>query len=167
MVTQTNTKYDLLVLCQLCEQRPIFYTTKSRDLLYPHEKCLCVPTTNPLLSLKFAFTLKTSDRGCNLCGRLGKDFRKLKITLVSMTYPGQRPRCPSLSPHVLLILSFFKGGRVSTKRWLNRAFVIDIPILLVGYYRATKPNREILASGWFRGMQAYGQESILFGGSRK
>ena len=29
------------------------------------------------------------------------DFRKLKITLVSMTYPGQRPQCPSLSPHVL------------------------------------------------------------------
>ena len=31
------------------------------------------------------------------------DFRKLKITLVSMTYYNQRPQCPSLSPHVLLI----------------------------------------------------------------
>ena len=30
------------------------------------------------------------------------DFRKLKITLVASTYPGQRPQCPSLSPHVLL-----------------------------------------------------------------
>ena len=32
------------------------------------------------------------------------DFRKLKITLATMTYHSQRPRCPSLSPHVLLIL---------------------------------------------------------------
>ena len=36
-----------------------------------------------------------------------KDFRfrlKLKITLVESTYPSQRPECPSLSPHFLLIL---------------------------------------------------------------
>ena len=32
------------------------------------------------------------------------DFRKLKITLVTMTYHSQRPRCPSLSPHVLLVI---------------------------------------------------------------
>ena len=38
--------------------RDLLYTTKSRDLLYPHEKCLCVSTTNPPLSLKFAFSLK-------------------------------------------------------------------------------------------------------------
>ena len=31
------------------------------------------------------------------------DFRKLKITLVTMTYHNQRPQCPSLSPHVLLM----------------------------------------------------------------
>ena len=31
------------------------------------------------------------------------DFRKLKITLVALTYPGQRPQCPSLSAHVLLV----------------------------------------------------------------
>ena len=34
------------------------------------------------------------------------DFRfrlKLKITLVESTYPGQRPECPSLSPHFLLV----------------------------------------------------------------
>ena len=30
------------------------------------------------------------------------DFRKLKITLVTVTYHSQRPQCPSLSPHVLL-----------------------------------------------------------------
>ena len=33
------------------------------------------------------------------------DFRKLKITLlVTMTYHSQRPQCPSLSPHVLLVV---------------------------------------------------------------
>ena len=34
------------------------------------------------------------------------DFRfrlKLKITLVESTYPSQRPECPSLSPHFLLV----------------------------------------------------------------
>ena len=31
------------------------------------------------------------------------DFRKLKISLVTMTYHSQRPQCPSLSPHVLVI----------------------------------------------------------------
>ena len=43
------------------------------------------------------------------CGRLGrqtsartKTFARLKITFVDMTYPGQRPEPPSLSPHFLL-----------------------------------------------------------------
>ena len=31
------------------------------------------------------------------------DFRNLEITLVSMTYHSQPPKCPPLSPHVLLI----------------------------------------------------------------
>ena len=31
------------------------------------------------------------------------DFRKLKITLVALPYPGQYPQCPSLFPHVLLL----------------------------------------------------------------
>ena len=30
------------------------------------------------------------------------DFRRLKITLVIMTYHSQRPQCPSLFSHVLL-----------------------------------------------------------------
>ena len=34
------------------------------------------------------------------------DFRKLKITLATMTYHSQRPQCPSLFPHVLLVLSY-------------------------------------------------------------
>ena len=29
------------------------YIMKNRDFLYPNEKCLCVPTTNPPLSLNF------------------------------------------------------------------------------------------------------------------
>ena len=43
------------------------------------------------------------------CGRFGrhtsvrtKTFARLKITFVDMTYPGQRPEPPSLSPHFLL-----------------------------------------------------------------
>ena len=36
-------------------------------------------------------------------GEIGFCFRlKLKITLVDLTYPSQRPQCPSLSPHFLL-----------------------------------------------------------------
>ena len=45
-----------------------------------------------------------------VCGRLGrqtsartKTFARLKITFVDMTYPGQRPEPPSLSPHFLLL----------------------------------------------------------------
>ena len=55
------------------EQRPLVYHEKRRPLV-SHEKCLCAPTTNRPLSLKLAFliSLKTSDRGCSPCGRLGK-----------------------------------------------------------------------------------------------
>ena len=43
--------------------------------------------------------------GLNVCAceRLGRQtFACLKITFVDMTYPGQRPEPPSLSPHFLL-----------------------------------------------------------------
>ena len=40
-----------VVLCVTCEQRPLVY----------HEKCLCVPTTNLPLSLKFAFFIFTKN----------------------------------------------------------------------------------------------------------
>ena len=39
--------------------RYLLYTMKSRDYLYPHEKCLCVPTTNPPLSLNFIKNLRS------------------------------------------------------------------------------------------------------------
>ena len=61
--TLVFTVYDLLVLCVPCEQR---------HLVSPRKMFLCPGTTNPSLSLKFTFSLKTSDRGCILCGRLGK-----------------------------------------------------------------------------------------------
>ena len=60
------------------------------------------------------------------------DFRKLKITLVSITYHNQHPQCPSLSPHVLLVLptsavladtgtaySYFKRGvAICDSKWM-------------------------------------------------
>ena len=44
------------------------------------------------------------------------DFRfrlKLKITLVESTYPSQRPECPSLSPHFLLLSLIVKNVSIS------------------------------------------------------
>ena len=35
---------------------------------------------------------------------------RLKITFADMTYPGQRPQYPSLSPHFLLILCILMAG---------------------------------------------------------
>ena len=57
----------------------------------------------------FLFSMRTWERGKTVCGRLGRQtyFRtktsaRLKITFVDMTYPGQRPEPPSVSPHFLL-----------------------------------------------------------------
>ena len=50
------------------------------------------------------------------------DFRfrlKLKITLVESTYPSQRPQCPSLSPHFLLV-TVDDGGNYLTIRPVAR-----------------------------------------------
>ena len=63
VVTQTNINYDLLVLCVPWEQRPLVYPQKTGD------------------PLKFAFSLKTSDWGCNLCRRLGKQTSGTKNSL--------------------------------------------------------------------------------------
>ena len=76
MVTQTNINYDLLVLCVTCGQRPLVYHEKQR----------------PLVSPRNVWTFRKTET----------DFRKLKITLVTMTYHNQRPQWPSLSSHVLL-----------------------------------------------------------------
>ena len=57
----------------------------------------------------FLFSLRTWERGKTARGRLGrqtsartKTSARLKITFVDITYPGQRPEPPSLSPHFLL-----------------------------------------------------------------
>ena len=118
VVTQTNTNNDLLVLWVLCEQRLLYphekqrplvsprkpetscIPTKTRDLLYTHEK------QRPLVSPRKMFMVPHDKSATkNLRSRLlsvrtsrKTDFRKLKITLVASTYPGQRPQCPSLSP---------------------------------------------------------------------
>ena len=63
------------------------------------------------------------------CGRLGrqtsartKTFARLKITFVDMTYPGQRPEPPSLSPHFLLALPIYLQQEL--ERVQKRAFSI-------------------------------------------
>ena len=66
----------------------------------------------------FLFSLRTWERGKTACGRLGRQTSaRLKITFVdillaralflgcTVTYPGQRPEPPSLSPHFLLLPS--------------------------------------------------------------
>ena len=86
---------DLLVLGAPCEQRPFVYPRKT-DLLCPHEKCLRVLTTNP--PLEFAFSLKTSDRGCNLCGRLGKQTSgNFSVYDISWPTPSMSLSVPSCS----------------------------------------------------------------------
>ena len=50
------------------------------------------------------------------------DFRKLKIALVTMTYHSQRPQCPSLSPHVLLVLFEMFGLFVISSTPLSSVF---------------------------------------------
>ena len=57
------------------------------------------------------FNSQINGRGKGIMRTSGEiDFRfrlKLKITLVESIYPSQRPECPSLSPHFLLV--FFHG----------------------------------------------------------
>ena len=77
-------------------------TTKNRDFLYPHEKCLGVPTINPPLSLNFTKNLRSKLYSVRTSRET--DLEKLKITLVTMTYHSQHPQCPSLSRHVLLLV---------------------------------------------------------------
>ena len=75
---------------------------KGKTSCIPTKNGLCVPTTNPPLSLKFAFSLLKNLRSRLQSVRTSQktDFRKLKITLMFMTYQSQRPQCPSLSAHV-------------------------------------------------------------------
>ena len=104
MVTQTNTNnYDLYFLCVHCEQRL---------LVSPRKTFLCPP--RPILHLHiikiFFFTCNLRSKLYSVWMSRKTDFRKRKITLVASTYPGQRPQCPSLSPHVLLMANTITLG---------------------------------------------------------
>ena len=58
MVTQTNTNYNLLVLCVTCEQRPLVYHEKQRPLVSRRKMFMCpYDKSTKFLSLKFAFFL--------------------------------------------------------------------------------------------------------------
>ena len=101
MVTQTNTNYNLLVLCVPCEQRLPCVPTN--------------PTTNPPLSLKFSFfTDNLGSVEVVLYAYVSENsFLNLKIAVVGLTYPGQRPQCPSLSPHFLLLYCILSQSSTS------------------------------------------------------
>ena len=65
----------------------------------------------------FLFSLRTRERGKTACGRIGrqtsartKTSARLKITFMDITYPGQHPEPPSLSPHFLLVLYIYLCG---------------------------------------------------------
>ena len=107
---------------------------KNRDFLYPHEKCLCVPTTNPPLSLNFTKNLRS--RLYSVRTSRETDFWKLKITLVTMTYHSQHPLCPLMfswanqKSHIrwctycgrnsFTVTSNRKPGSVWSKIWLQQ-----------------------------------------------
>ena len=103
MVTQTNTNYDLLVLCVTCEQRPLVYHEKQRPLVPPRKIC---PHDKSAIIIEI-FTKNLKLRLSSMRTSRKTDFQKLKITLVTMTYHSQRPQCPSLpSCSLVLILSY-------------------------------------------------------------
>ena len=67
------------------------------------------------------------------CGRLGrqtsartKTFARLKITFVDMTYPGQRPEPPSLSPHFLLVYTHSGGNNYRLPSLAELQFKVNI-----------------------------------------
>ena len=95
--------YDLLVLYVPCEQRSFASPRKTetscistKNVMCPHEKIRHY-YWNLLLHLKLQIEVVIyADVSEN---RLPET----KIAFVGSTYPGQRPQCPSVSPHFLLI----------------------------------------------------------------
>ena len=65
------------------------------------------------------------------------DFRKLKITLVTMTCDSQRPQCFSLSPHVLLQLVIMELD--SEANWTT---VFTCTLNIVKSFFSTPPRGE-------------------------
>ena len=96
----------------------------------------------------FLFSLRTCERGKTVCGRLGrqtfartKTSARLKITFVDMTYPGQRPEPPSLSPHFSLKL-LISSSVTSTKRLaaILKKKTVDYCVIITS--SATNQRRE-------------------------
>ena len=58
------------------------------------------------LSLRFAFSLKTSDRGCNLCGRLGKQNSETKNNFSGIEISWQTPLVSLAIPSVSLASTY-------------------------------------------------------------
>ena len=57
MVTQTNTNYDLLILCVPCEQRPLVYHEKQRPLVSPRKLFMC-PYDKSAIIIEICFFTK-------------------------------------------------------------------------------------------------------------
>ena len=55
---------------------------------------------------------------------------KLKVTLEELTYPCQRPQCPFLSLHSLLMLDIYKGFAVITLKHAHLLANIRITLVL-------------------------------------
>ena len=115
MVTQTNINYDLLVLCIPCEQRPLVYHEKQRPLVSPRKMFMCPHDKSAIIIEICLFTKNLRSRLQSMRTSRKTDFRKQKRTLVSMTYHNQRPQCPSLSPHVLLL----RPIKLRLLKWLS------------------------------------------------
>ena len=96
---------------------------------------------------------KTSDRGCNPCGRLGNRLPETKITLVTMTYHSQRPHCASLSPHVSFIHSTYLHGII---------FVTPSGNILKSHFKAQGLYNFIRGFGWVINGRAYKQGGGLY-----
>ena len=101
---------------------------------------------------------QTSDRGWPLCGRLEKQTSartktsvRLKITFVDMTYPGQRPEPPSLSPHFLLLkASLVQLSFTYVSSWMPRTdfkwrlvFLRVFQVEIAFYTRISRPTRKL------------------------
>ena len=69
------------------------------------ETSACRPTSVWCLKEKQRFHVMADEVDLtSACGRLGRQTSaRLKITFANMTYPGQSPEPPSLSPHFLLV----------------------------------------------------------------
>ena len=65
MVTQTNTNYDLLVLCITCEQRPLVFHEKQRPLVSQRKMFMC-PHDKSAIIIEICFFIFTK----NLISRL-------------------------------------------------------------------------------------------------